>query len=161
MSLKKIAFYSAVIIFIVYGQFFMTHGLITGTPPALPERTIQHKQLVLKTLKQPGVIYFWADWCGICTSMQGTISTILNEYPGVTVAVRSGDKEELLAYQMEHKLEWPTLADEQGKLGKQFNIKGVPTLFFLDRQGQIRFTAVGYSSEFGIRLKLWLTDKLY
>ncbi len=156
MPIKKALFYLAVIIVIVYGQFFMNSGLVTGTPPMLPADTIQGEPIAGQIAAGPAVIYFWADWCGICRSMQDTVTQILNEYPGVTVAVRSGDGEEILAHQQQQGLAWQTIADEDGSIGSRFGIKGVPTFFILDKQGRVKFTSVGYASGTGLRLKLWL-----
>ncbi len=161
MSGKKIALYGAVTIIIIYGQFFMTHGLVTGTPPALPQQTIDGKPLLTTDGKQPGLIYFWANWCGVCKSMQDSISIILKEYPGVTVAMQSGNKQAMLEFQKQAGIDWPIVPDREGQLGEKFKIQGVPTLFFLDKNGQIRFTSVGYTTESAIRFKLWLTGWLF
>lgn len=134
----------------------MDRGLITGTPPVMPARTLLGEPVAEQISKGPAIIYFWAEWCGICRSMQGTVTQLLKDYPGVTVAVRSGGRDAILAYQQRQAMDWRTIADKEGSIGSRFGIRGVPTFFILDKRGQIKFTAVGYSSETGLRFKLWL-----
>lgn len=50
---------------------------------------------------------------------------------------------------------WPTLNDPQGQLMQQYGLRGVPAFIVLDPKGDIRFVSLGYTSEIGLRLRLW------
>lgn len=106
----------------------------------------------------PQFIYFWADWCGVCKTMQGPISGILKNYNGVTVAVNSGNITQVQNYLTHRQLIWPIVNDEHNKIGEQFLVKAVPTIFILNQKGEIAFVDSGYVSDYGLRLRLWLAS---
>ena len=88
------------------------------------------------------------------------INEVLNDYDGITVAVKSGDDQAVKSYLQEKQLAWKVLNDPLGKVAEQFKAKGVPAVFFLDENGVIKLTATGYVSEIGLRLRLWLVHYL-
>ena len=109
--------------------------------------------------KGPAILYFWAEWCGICRGMQGAVNAVLLDYPGLTVAIRSGDEAKLNAYLHSKDLQWPVVNDNDGSIGQRYGIKAVPAVFFINANGQIVFTTAGFTSEWGMRLRLWLADR--
>ena len=52
-----------------------------------------------------------------------------------------------------------TVLDEDGAISKRYGLRGVPAVFVLDGSGKIRFSSVGYTSELGIRIRLWLAGR--
>ena len=142
------------------GQLFVHRNLVTGYPPEISEATITNQSVVQDISQGPGIIYFWADWCGICRLMKDPIKQVFQDYTGISVAMRSGDAEKIRQYLHQEGLDWATVADEQGHIGSRFGVKGVPTVFFLGRDGEIKLTSVGYTSETGLRLRLWLAGLL-
>ncbi|WP_415880384.1 protein disulfide oxidoreductase [Methylomonas sp. TEB] len=154
--LKKLGFYIFAALFIFAGQFLVHQDLVSGTPPPIVQTTLTGENPMPRINKGPTVLYFWAEWCGICRSMQGSISNIMRDYPGLTVAVRSGDDGTLQNYLNEKQLNWPIVNDNNGNLGQRYGIRGVPAVFFINAAGEIVFTTVGYTSEWGMRIRLWL-----
>ena len=108
--------------------------------------------------KGPAIIYFWAEWCGICKMMQTPMTEILKDYPGITVAVKSGDDEQLKKYMQKKQIQWPTINDQNGEISALYKIKGVPFVIITDKTGEIIYTVSGYSFEIGLRLRLWLAE---
>lgn len=104
------------------------------------------------------LIYFWASWCGVCEKMQPPISAVLNDYSGVTIAVKSGPDERVENYLSKQQLDWVTVNDENGDISGEYSVKAVPTVFILNAAGEIAFTARGYVGETGLRLRLWLAN---
>lgn len=158
--LKKSAFYLFAALFVFGGQFLLTSGLATGQPPAITQATLSNQNPMSMIARGPALIYFWAEWCGVCRSMQGNVAEVLQEFPGVTIAVRSGDKQQLAEYLSQHKLEWPVVNDQDGGISQRYGVHAVPALFFVNGQGRIVFTSAGYTSEWGLRFRLWLTGLL-
>ncbi|WP_084191121.1 protein disulfide oxidoreductase [Methylomarinum vadi] len=154
---KKILFYLAVAVLIFGGQFFLNRGLATGQPPAILQKTLGGREAMAAIEKGPAVIYFWAEWCGICNMMKGSMDEVLRDYPGITVAVRSGDDGAVTSYLRQHGLQWPVVNDTDGEIAGHYGVKGVPALFFIGGDGDIWLTSVGFSSELGIRFRLWLS----
>jgi len=160
LKIKKIGFYTLVVIVVFAGQFLMNQGLKMGQPPIIKQQTITG-QSAMQTISQgPAVIYFWAEWCGVCNMMQQPMTAVLQDYPIITVAVKSGDKHAVQAYLTEKSLNWPVINDPLGTIAQQYQATGVPSIFFLNQQGEIVLTATGYTSEIGLRLRLWLANKL-
>ena len=102
------------------------------------------------------LVHFWASWCPVCELEQDSIQSISNDYPVISVAMQSGNDLEVTAYMEENKLSFPTIVDEHGILAKQFGVRGVPTSFILSPGGKIAFSEIGYTTEIGLRTRLWL-----
>jgi thiol:disulfide interchange protein len=104
---------------------------------------------------RPMAIHFWAEWCPICKLEEGSISSVAGDWPVLTVAVQSGGRDAVVKVLRERELHWPAAIDEQGSIMARYGLKGVPAFIVVDRQGTIRFVEVGYTSEIGMRLRLW------
>ncbi|MDT8406249.1 MAG: redoxin domain-containing protein [Methylococcales bacterium] len=153
---KRALPYILLTLVILVGQMFFSFGLVTGAMPALPEITLTGERTDEALARRPAIVYFWAEWCGICASMRESVSALLEETGGVTVALQSGDDRQVLRYLSDYKLAWSTLNDQDGVLAALYQVKGVPAVFIIDTNGQIRFAGSGYHSELGLRLRLAL-----
>ena len=105
----------------------------------------------------PVLFYFWATWCPICNMVNGSVQSISEDYPVISVASWSEGEVKVKAYMHENQLTFPVLLDNTGELAQTFGLKGVPISFILDPNGEIKFIETGYSSEVGLRLRLWLS----
>lgn len=103
----------------------------------------------------PVAVYFWADWCPICKAQQGSISSLAEDWPVLTVAMQSGDAADVAEVLAKRGLPWPTVVDEDGAISARYGLAGVPALAVIDADGQLRAVAVGYTTAFGMRLRLW------
>ncbi len=106
---------------------------------------------------QPVLFHFWATWCPICDLGMGTIESISHDYQVISIASWSEGEVQVKAYMLEKQLTFPVMLDNSGELAQRFGLKGVPTSFILDPGGEIRFVETGYSTELGLRLRLWLS----
>lgn len=158
--LKTSAFYIFSALFIFAGQFLMSSGLATGKPPHIAQVTLNGHAPMPKIQQGPALLYFWAEWCGVCRSMQDNVNAVAKDYPSITVSVRSGKSDQVSDYLVKHKLDWAVVNDENGAIGKSYGVRAVPAMFFVNRQGNILFTSVGYTSEWGLRFRLWLAGLL-
>ncbi|MCQ8103832.1 protein disulfide oxidoreductase [Methylomonas sp. SURF-2] len=156
----KAGFYFFALLFVFGGQFLRTSGLVTGMPPEIRTATLSGQPSMPLIAKGPAMVYFWAEWCGVCRGMQDNVTAVLHDTAGLTVALRSGDKPRLAEYLDNNKLDWPVVDDRDGAIGQLYGVSAVPALFFLNRQGRIVFTSSGYTSEWGLRLRLWLAGLL-
>ena len=102
---------------------------------------------------KPVLIYFWATWCPICNMVNGSVQSISEDYPVISVA--SWSQGEVKAYMHENQLTFPVLLDNTGEMAQTFGLKGVPISFILNPNGEIKFVESGYSTETGLRL--WLS----
>jgi len=100
-------------------------------------------------------IYFWAEWCPICKAQEGSVDALRANWPVLTVAMRSGDAAAVATDLRERGLDWPTAVDADGGIAARYGLHGVPAFVVVDGRGEIRSVAVGYTTEFGMRLRLW------
>lgn len=106
---------------------------------------------------KPVLFHFWATWCPICNLQKNSVQSISQDYPVITIASWSEGKAEVKAYMLENQLSFPVMLDNSGTLAQSFGLKGVPASFILNPNGEITFVETGYSSELGLRLRLWLS----
>lgn len=101
------------------------------------------------------VLYVWATWCPICKTVEGSIDAVARDASVLTVAMRSGDGAQVGRFLAARGYRWTTLVDDDARLSRQLGVDAVPTLIFVDRAGRVRAVTQGYTSEIGIRLRLW------
>jgi peroxiredoxin len=106
-------------------------------------------------------VHFWATWCPICRTEQGSIAAIAQDHPDViTVAMQSGTPQEVSRYMQEQGIAFPVVNDPDGIISRAWGVHAVPASFIIAPDGQIRFVEVGYTTGMGLRLRLWLAGIL-
>ena len=104
---------------------------------------------------QPVLLYFWADWCPVCRTTAGSVSSIAADWPVMTLATQSGDAAAVRRFMQEKSYQWPTLTDADGQILQRYRLPGTPAFVVIAPDGNIRFVSVGYTTEIGLRLRLW------
>jgi len=138
---------------------YMQWHLASGQMPQLQAITLSGKHFDSTQARQgPLLIQFWASWCPICHLEQKSIQAISRDYPIVSIAMNSGDAAEVQQFMQQQGLSFPVINDPDGELAKQFGVTGVPVSFVVDEHNRIRFVERGYTTEWGLRLRLWLTS---
>ncbi|CAL1240456.1 Thiol-disulfide isomerase or thioredoxin [Candidatus Methylocalor cossyra] len=141
---------------LVLAQELANRPLVTGTPPELRGPMADGRTFEgLSTLGRPALIYFWASWCQVCRAMQGTLAELARHVPLITVALQSGDATEVRRYLASQGLDLPAVVDPDGAIGRAYGVRGVPAVFVLGRDGAIHSATLGYSTAWGLRLRLW------
>lgn len=138
-----------------------THaGMAEGPAPQFKARTLDGSIVSLEEYQgQPMLLHFWATWCPICELEMGGIDKLTKDLPVLTVAMQSGSPMEVQAYMEEHEItSWVTIADEFGDLANAYGVKGTPASYIIDSNGDIAFREMGFSTSWGLRVKMWLAD---
>ena len=105
---------------------------------------------------KPILIHFWATWCPTCKLESSNINFLSNYFEVVTIAVKSGDKQEIQNYLNEHNYTFKVVSDINGEISSRYKIAGFPTTFIYDKNKNLMFSEVGYTSTFGLWLRmLW------
>ena len=76
----------------------------------------------------------------------------------VPIATQSGSANEVRRILSERGHDWNMLLDEQGTLLNAFGLVAVPSFLVIDSDGQIRHIQTGYTSELGMRARIWLSQ---
>lgn len=137
-------------------QQYQKRNLVSGPVPEYVAPMLQDGYFDSRDIAgKPYVLHFWASWCPICRFEQDTIQALSRDHQVISVAMQSGSREEVQAYMQEQGLNFMTLLDEDGQLANRFGVRGVPTTLMINRNGEIAFREVGYTTEWGLRLRLW------
>jgi len=107
-------------------------------------------QITLSELRgQPVVLNLWATWCGPCREEMPTIEKVYRDYKDLGLVViglnlTSQDSEQAVAaFVQELGLTFPIALDRDGSVSNRYQLLGLPTTFFIDREGVIRSVVVG------------------
>lgn len=135
-------------------------SVIEGPVPPVAGITLADEKIDLRHLHSaPVLLHIWASWCGICRFEQNSIESISKDHPVVTISMQSGTDDEVRQFMNKNKLTFKVINDEDGELSQQFGIRGVPASFIINRRGEIVYSEVGYTSEWGLRFRLWLAGR--
>jgi len=135
--------------------------LASGEAPELAGDLVGAGSIDLADLRgRPVLVHFWATWCPACRLGDSAVDAIAKDYDVITVAIESGGPQEIRRHLGEEGLSFPVIPDDYGEIATRWGIPGVPTSFVIDGKGEIRFTAVGYATELGLRGRLWAAQAL-
>ena len=104
---------------------------------------------------KPLIVHFWATWCPTCKLEIDNFNALSKEFNVITIAVQSGSNEELQTFMQEKGLDFPLINDRNAVLAKKFAINAYPTTFIFSSLGEVAFSEVGYSSIWGLKLRMW------
>lgn len=154
----RLALELAVLLVLVWGvEAFLTRDAAHGPAPALAGTTVAGAEVDLEVLRgEPALVYFWATWCPVCRAQQGAVAAVAEDHPVVTVAMQSGGPAAVRAHLAEQGVSYPAIADPEGRLAARYGVAGVPMAFVLGPEGEVRFVTRGYTTGWGLRLRLWL-----
>ena len=157
----RIAIEILLIVVVVFGiRAWQQRDMVTGPAPSFQNVMLDGKTVNLVDYTgKPVLIHFWAEWCPFCKVEEGTITSIEKDWPVLTVAYQSGDKTAVMKHMKEREIDhWPTIVDQDSHLAELFGVKGVPSSYIVDGDGNIRFTEVGLTSGWGLRARLWWAE---
>ena len=135
-----------------YERLYPSLGIQRVDPPEEAE------DFTLKTLKGGTVslkdyrgrlifLNFWATWCGPCRAEMPSMQRLWEEFKEedfVILAINIQEESKLVSSFMDERgLFFPVLLDEKGKVARSYGIRGIPTTFFLNPEGEIIGKAVG------------------
>jgi thiol-disulfide isomerase/thioredoxin len=96
------------------------------------------------------VVYvdFWASWCGPCRLSLPELNTLRKKYrkQGFEVIAINLDeeKEEAMEFLKEFPVAYPTARDAEGTTPEKYGLRGMPTAYLVDRQGNINMIHEGF-----------------
>jgi len=96
---------------------------------------------------QAVLLNFWATWCGPCVGEMPYLQEIHEEWTTrglALVAVNVGEtSSQVNGFMNYYNLSLPVLLDTQRSVSERYNIIGIPTTFFIDKDGIIQGKVVG------------------
>lgn len=153
-----------ILVIVVAVSWWQTRDATYGQAPDFGEMGADGRWTSLSAWRAeyPGqavALYFWADWCPVCSAQEGNVEALRTHWPVLTVAMKSGSPSAVASILAERKLTWPTIVDANGRITREYGLKGVPALVVIDRNGEIHSVAIGYTTRLGMYARLWLASQ--
>ena len=138
-------------------QLWQTRDAPGGPAPHFAGHLVDGQPFDLATWRaahagRPVLLYFWAEWCPICRTTAGNVGNVSTDWPVTSVAIQSGTAAQVARIIEEKGYHWPTLPDHAAEVLRRYGLAGVPSFVVINTAGDVRFVAVGYTSEIGLRL---------
>ena len=118
--------------------------------PDFTLKTSEGDTYVLSDLKgQAILVNLWATWCPPCRAEMPAIEKMYQEYKEqgfVVLAVNSTVQDnpfDIAPFLDEYNLTFPVLLDETGDVSRMYQVRSLPSSFFINRQGIITEVVVG------------------
>ena len=98
---------------------------------------------------QAVLVNLWATWCPPCRAEMKSIEKVYNEYKDqglVVLAVNmtyQDDPTKIAPFVTEQGLTFPILLDETGDVGHAYQLRSLPSSFFIGRDGIIHEVVIG------------------
>ncbi|WP_322508818.1 TlpA disulfide reductase family protein, partial [Anaerolinea sp.] len=95
------------------------------------------------------ILNFWASWCPPCREEMPALQRVyqVHQSQGVEVIAVNATSQDTLSdvlnFVQDNGLTFSVLLDEQGDVQSTYRISGLPTTFFIDREGKIRELIIG------------------
>ncbi len=159
---KKWLIEAVIVIVVIAGiRLWQQRNMVQGPAPALQGVALSGSGYQLPAHpEKPVLVHFWATWCPVCRAEQGSIDAISSDHPVITIASWSKDEDEVRKFVAEQHLKFPVIYDADGRIAKRWGVYAVPASYIVGQDGNISFRETGYTSEWGLRLRLWLAGKL-
>lgn len=107
---------------------------------------------------KPTMLVFWAPWCGVCKADSPAVSrvrSIVGERANVvSIASDYESLREVNGYVAAVGVDYPVLLGGK-KTARDFQVRAFPTVFFLDSDGNIDTSVVGYTTTAGMLARLF------
>jgi len=144
--------------------------------PVTAEDWLNSESLNLLNLRgKPVILAFWAPWCPSCRKLMPSLVEMYeqNKDSGLTVigltrlygnyrdnitdagkVTKEEEIEHIKKYLERNKIRYPIAVTNDKSIGAAYKISAIPTLVFIDKQGNIDFTSIGSGSVDFIKAKI-------
>jgi peroxiredoxin len=125
---------------------------VGDTAPDFALESLSGETLRLSDMRgQAVMINFWAVWCGYCRIELPAMQAVYQVYQDqefVVLAVDVQESRDLVeAFVEDAGLTFPILLDQRAEVTSLYRIRGLPTSYFVDRDGVITAVHLGPVNE--------------
>jgi len=110
---------------------------------------------------KPILVHFWATWCPTCKIEASNIQSISQKYEVLSIAVNSGNNSIVEEYMSKNNFDFKVYNDESGFFAKEFKIAAYPTTFIYDKDRNLTFSEVGFTSTLGLYFRMWIAERFF
>ena len=128
------------------GQFFMFDNPLVGEKaPDFTVKTTSGQEVNLTQVRdgQNALVFFWATWCPHCREqlrdLNGPHGEEIEKKGIKIILVDIGETaDQVNSYIKKNRIRFDVLLDQEEKVSDLYNLVGVPTFFFIDKEGLVR-----------------------
>lgn len=130
------------------------NSIISKPAPQFTLKDIDGKKVSLSDYKGKTVILdFWATWCSPCKASFPSMKKAQEKYAsnqGVkflfvnTMERVENPAENAANFIRANNYPFHVVVDAEGKISASYDVSGIPTKIFIDKEGEIRYIAVGF-----------------
>ncbi|WP_297527522.1 protein disulfide oxidoreductase [Thiohalobacter sp.] len=159
--LGRAAWQAGLVVLVLYAlHLYQVRDTVEGPAPAFAGVDLDGRSLSLaEHAGRPVLVHFWATWCPVCRAEAGNISDLAEDHAVITIALEDTPPAQFKRFLAERELAYPVIRDPEGELAARYGVRGVPASFVVDADGNIRFTTIGYTTEAGLRLRMWWAER--
>ncbi|MFK7890864.1 MAG: TlpA family protein disulfide reductase [Granulosicoccus sp.] len=111
------------------------------------------------------VVYvdFWASWCAPCRASFPFMKDMAEKYGDSLVVVAINvdkDRKDADQFLQQYDVNFDIVYDPAGGLAEKFEVKGMPTSYLYDRQGQLLGSHIGFKKKDIERLEAAIKDAI-
>ncbi|MCP4324612.1 MAG: protein disulfide oxidoreductase [Alteromonadales bacterium] len=157
--LKEVVIFISIIVVIGLGtDLWRSQSMASGFAPKLISHSVQGEDINLTAMSQekPVMVYFWATWCAVCSSVSPSVDFISDNYQVVTVALTSGEPARIKQYLNAKEYNFSVINDPKGKISREWGVSVTPTIFIIDK-GEVISVTTGFTSPIGMWIRLLLS----
>jgi len=124
-------------------------GARVGEPaPDFQFQNLDGQNISLSDLRgEPVLINFWATWCRPCVLEMPYLQEIYEEWSDaglILLAINMGESPaQVEDFMRNYNLSLPVMLDTKRFVAQMYNITGIPTTFFIDKDGIIQEKIIG------------------
>lgn len=109
---------------------------------------MEGQNVTLSNLRgSPVIMNFWASWCSPCRQEMPFLQQIYEDWNNkgvilLTINLRETPSE-IMQFMQSNSLSFPVLLDADASVTQNYNVVGIPTTFFVDKDGVIQAKKLG------------------
>lgn len=148
----------AILLFVVVrscGPSVQRQNVLVGRPaPDFTLETLSGEKVNMTQLRdgKPALIFFWATWCPHC---RGQLQALTQKHHDIEqkgikiILVDVGESpREVEAYVKAYDITLDVFLDQEAALAEQYHIIGVPTFFFVNKEGLVTAVKHGLPDDY-------------
>ncbi|SNY60369.1 Thiol-disulfide isomerase or thioredoxin [Arsukibacterium tuosuense] len=94
------------------------------------------------------LVDFWASWCVPCRKSFPWLNTMQQQHAAAGLLVlavnEDSERNEANRFLQQVPAQFAVLYDRAGAMAEQYQLKGMPSSFLIDKKGQIRYRHIGF-----------------
>jgi len=142
---------------VVSGQMvFMDNPMIGHKLPDFTLETVKTESTNFSEFRgdNDAIVFFWATWCPHCRVQLKNLNEQKDKLKSANIRVVLIDvdetKEQVGEYLNRHQIDYDVFLDKGSKLSEEYGLMGVPTFFFINKEGIVKAVKHSLPEDFSL-----------